>query len=608
MRAPLDATGALQGALVAEMCAASSQCGCAGSSTVFIKYHKTGCVLGQKLVEALGETCGFTHEGSASNSQSEPSSSCSTRTFTIDENNYEHFPRKVLLDLSRQQDGRRYVHLVREPLRLVASYYTYHRLGMERDRWRYAGLWHKISHLSFREGLARVAALAMKHQLPMMLEMHELLRGRNEVLELHLEDIEANFDEKTALMARHVGVAGQCIAPGTDLYQAFADQDTTRWSDTVREMNGHIHASRGPVMSREAFLADSRNDTFRQTQWQKERMERWNRTEAEAFEVLLTEPWASGRLREFGRALGFDYTNASTAFAQVPTKTSQASPMPADDEPVAEAPDWLCAKQEQCGCAGLHSSMYTVLISYHRTANVLAQRLFGEFREVCGLDVLPSLGAGGAERCSYTPLTIDADDAVSVGDALQNLSQPQENARIVHVVREPLRLVASYYSFHLAGSAQDRYRHDALWGAIKNTSLTEGLELVAEQAMRHQLPLMVKTHEMLAGRPDALEFSVEEIEDRYDEQTAELATHAGIHPQCVLPGGPLHRQMASHRAARSGKETKRADVRLTDGSLTDGGSTAATEASAYSALLQLKRTTERLREFGRALGFSYTYT
>lgn len=299
-----------------DSCGQQSQCGCAGSNTNtrLIKYHKTGSVLGQKLADALRDVCAYDEFYA---DVAPDAHRCSYTTVTIDENNYHNYPPNKLANLSQPQPGLRFVHLIREPMRLIASYYTYHRMGNERDRWRYADLWQRISTMDFKEGLLMVASLTMDHQLPIMVEMHELLKGRDDAIELNLEDIEASFDEKTSSLARHAGVASNCIESGSKLYNAFAEQDAARWSSAAKEMNSHI--TPGSVLapltnndtnpsSPDASAGDDKAD-----QWRQERLRRWNHPEAEAYELLLADEWAARKLKAFGVALGFEYPRAKSS-------------------------------------------------------------------------------------------------------------------------------------------------------------------------------------------------------------------------------------------------------------------------------------------------------
>ena len=297
-----------------DSCGQQSQCGCTGSNTNtrLIKYHKTGSVLGQKLADSLRDVCAFDELQDAG--VAPDPHRCSYTTVTIDENNYNHYPPDVLTNLSKAQPGLRLVHFIREPMRLIASYYTYHRMGNERDRFRYTDLWQRISAMDFKEGLLMVAALTMDHQLPIMVEMHELLKDRDDAIELNLEDIEASFDEKTSSLARHAGIASTCIESGSNLYNAFAEQDAARWSSTAKEMNSHITPG-SMVMNKDAIPAstDASAGDDKADRWRQERLRRWNHTEAEAYELLVADEWASRKLKAFGVALGFEYPRTKSS-------------------------------------------------------------------------------------------------------------------------------------------------------------------------------------------------------------------------------------------------------------------------------------------------------
>ena len=133
--------------------------------------------------------------------------------------------------------------------------------------------------------------------------------------------------------------------------------------------------------------------------------------------------------------------------------------------------------------------------------------------------------------------------------------------------------------------------------------LAQGLTIVARRAIELQMPFMVEMHEALKGRPDVLEVQLDDIDQaNFDQIVSAAARHAGIHPVCSSPGGPLHRHLEAQDEHRGEKR------HLLNGTRREGGSPQQarwTEADAFAQLQRLTSVAETLRSFGRRLGFQY---
>ena len=332
-------------------CNVEAQCGCMpGTATVWLRYHKTGSVLTDRLMGDMSTVCGITHveldeamvdgqidldatlrhaaptDGEASNADDdEPvptyvGDGCVNVGVSLDENNLPEYDVARLANLSRPQPAVRFVHTIREPLRMVASYYASHITGFEHSSGAYAGLWANLTQLSMRDGVVHVAKLVMARQLPAMVYLRQQFHDaagqpRRDVLELRLEDIESAYDAKTARVAAHAGLPIGCVGEGSKLSSAFAEHDLARWSLQERQAEPVVASvlaegtlesllrpepSAGGKKASANFLAELNltrlgNGSLDFTD------------EGRAYAILLREPTVRARLMAFGRALGYEY-------------------------------------------------------------------------------------------------------------------------------------------------------------------------------------------------------------------------------------------------------------------------------------------------------------
>merc|ERR1711871_899222 len=114
-----------------------------------------------------------------------------------------------LQQLSLPGEGRRYIHIIREPYSLVTSTYQYHRQGEEgTNRW-YSSFNKALASMSFYDGVLHTAKHLVKYQLPLMVGMHTRFQGQPWSLTVRLDNLlqsSENFDREMSNMIQHLGV------------------------------------------------------------------------------------------------------------------------------------------------------------------------------------------------------------------------------------------------------------------------------------------------------------------------------------------------------------------------------------------------------------------
>ena len=264
-------------------CAPAEQCGCLGQgrSTVFIRYHKTGCVLTRELMNEIDGQCGIPSQSLPQNESgllpaqmsvigaaAVAAKRCTNLKVALDGNNLHLYPKEVVRSLTRPREGVRFVHMLREPLRLVASYYAYHvegAMGGENNLSYWTSFRSRLTNLSVSDGVAVVAQMLSGDQLPTMVSMHRQLvgsgranmSGRGDVMEMRMEEFEADFNSTVASLLAHVGVSAGCAKDGQPLQAALARHDVYALSARERVQLDHTHwsAKRGSDMEAEALHA-----------------------------------------------------------------------------------------------------------------------------------------------------------------------------------------------------------------------------------------------------------------------------------------------------------------------------------------------------------------
>ena len=237
-------------AMDATACTLETQCGCKGNnrSTYYIRYHKTGSTLSGQLVHDMSTVCAIESETYTEHQSLAASAdgSCRNVKLSLDPRNLDKYTREVLYDLTRPGRGKRFVHMIREPLSLVAAFYTYHMSGKESGEGDdiedlaaepvFAEIFANISQMPMRDGVRFVAELVMAEQLPTMVYVKEQLAQmsgtpRSDSLEVRLEDmIEGGvsgfdwrtqkwrtYDEMVNRLAEFGGIPQPCVQQGTKL-------------------------------------------------------------------------------------------------------------------------------------------------------------------------------------------------------------------------------------------------------------------------------------------------------------------------------------------------------------------------------------------------------
>ena len=214
-------------------CHVEARCGCSGQQTIFVRYHMTGQRLMQDLVGELESACDMPDVKlvEAGLSLSEDPGACRNLKLSLDEDNLPLWPLERLKNLSQPRSNTRFVHLIREPLALLAEYYTSHAAApVSKVGSVYTALWTNLTEMTFVDGVAHVAELLLQRHLPAMVNMHALLshhcneigctRKRDDVTEVRYEDLLTSFDEQISRIGRAVGVAQHC-SDRSNLQEAF---------------------------------------------------------------------------------------------------------------------------------------------------------------------------------------------------------------------------------------------------------------------------------------------------------------------------------------------------------------------------------------------------
>ena len=272
---PASAAGAVPSTPLS--CGPTDQCGCLGQArtTIFIRYHKTGCVLTKQLMDEIHGQCGIPRlslpqnesgrmpaEMSVLGTAAVAGKRCNHLKVALDGNNLHLYSDEVVRNLTKPREGVRFVHMLREPLRLVASYYAYHfegAMGGENNLSFWTDFRSRLTNMSLSDGVALVAQMLLGDQLPTMAKIHrELIRnGRDDVMEICMEEFEADFNSTVASLLAHVGVSEGCARVGQPLQIALAKHDVYALSARERVQLDHTHwsAKRDSNMEAEALHA-----------------------------------------------------------------------------------------------------------------------------------------------------------------------------------------------------------------------------------------------------------------------------------------------------------------------------------------------------------------
>ena len=298
--------------------------------------------------------------------------------------------------------------------------------------------------------------------------------------------------------------------------------------------------------------------------------------------------------------------------------------------------DKQCHAEERCGCSGQD----TVVVRYHITGQRETSGLLGELASMCSMPDVKYvdatdrvIGPSATKGCRNLKLTLDDDNLPRWPvERLRNLSQARPNTKFVHVVQEPLTMVAEYYAYHI--SQQDRKAgsvYPALWANITQMTVADGMMHMAEQVMSQHLPTMAKLRKLFAQencehggqqqasgipcpmRADVTELRMEDLRKDYPLHVESFARTTGVAGSCLVKGSVLRGALDEHRPAPTAVSPGN-NARMPEGigSLAEAdGSYAAQRRATEIALKALHqegttRSTDvvrRLQAYGFALGY-----
>eukprot|EP00966_Prymnesium_polylepis_P259455 5992912-Prymnesium_polylepis.2 len=136
--------------------------------------------------------------------------------------------------------------------------------------------------------------------------------------------------------------------------------------------------------------------------------------------------------------------------------------------------------------------------------------------------------------------------------------EDREGHRLVHMIRDPFELVASYHQFHRAGNERGRgYWSESDYQHLLHSSLQEGVLYVAHRVIVQQLPLMAAVHKALrrhtsephgtisASSSRVLVIRMESTLQSFGESMQRLSRFVGLPQRCSPPCRLRTRRVAS---------------------------------------------------------------
>lgn len=285
-----------------------------------------------------------------------------------------------------------------------------------------------------------------------------------------------------------------------------------------------------------------------------------------------------------------------------------------------------CHAEERCGCSGQD----TVIVRYHITGQRETSGLLGELASMCSMPDVKYVDAGEpvvGQGCRNLKLTLDDDNLPRWPmERLRNLSQPRANTKFVHVVQEPLMMVAEYYAYHISQrEKKEDSVYPALWANITQMTVADGMMHVAEQVMAHHLPTMAKLRKLFAQedcehadsgipcpmRDDVTEMRMEDLRKDYPLNVERFARTTGVTGGCLVKGSVLRSALDEHRPALTDSSSSSRMAESVGSPAAADDSDAAQQrarAIALKALYQegTTRSTDivrRLQAYGFALGY-----
>jgi hypothetical protein len=260
----------------------------------------------------------------------------------------------------------------------------------------------------------------------------------------------------------------------------------------------------------------------------------------------------------------------------------------------------------------------------------LVQDLAGELESTCNIPDVKLVDAGPApdgelSTCRNLKLSLDEENLhLWPLERLKSLSKPRRHTRFVHIVREPLSLLAEYYDHHAASpwpGSKAGSAYSTLWANLTQMTVVEGMEHMAELLLKRHLPAMETLHATFRRpcnqsrcptRDDVTELRYEELLSDFNEQTARIGRAAGVDERCTTNGSVLREAFVRCRPPIN--ENALWYMRsLARGVRSNKAETPALAAlpNALASLLQARsprsyRLVRRLQAFGNALGYDYS--
>ena len=271
---------------------------------VYNTWHKGGTWLAGSLFRTLSRACRRSSAAILFDSQLEDSGLCDTSsprraresaTALVHLNSASyvklHVPVTCIAALPRSET--RFIHFIRSPFAMVASFFLYHSTGEEcgfSDMLVVCDAMRRgVAQMRLREqnassddhdhenritaapALVRALRLTVDKlltaPLPQMTELHVAVSGMAHVLTLRMESFELDFDGTSQRLLAFLG-----IAPGTSLHTAlrrgFQEHDVRRWNLSSTRPHSALarHVTRGRSslgLTREAVLAALAQDAAR---------------------------------------------------------------------------------------------------------------------------------------------------------------------------------------------------------------------------------------------------------------------------------------------------------------------------------------------------------
>jgi len=182
--------------------------------------------------------------------------------------------------------------------------------------------------------------------------------------------------------------------------------------------------------------------------------------------------------------------------------------------------------------------------------------------------------------------------------------------RLVHMIREPFELSASYYQFHRGGNEIGRGGWSMYdYQRIRRSSLRDGVLFVAQRVIDEQLPLMTAVYQMLqrhnTSSIDEQVFvqRMEKTATEFSASVQRLVRFLGVPLECSRSGTRLALQLAQHDTSRWSTLQLQSDPHVHNNRKI--GASWQNRTAVLQALHSDGDVAAALRKAGRSLGYHY---